>query len=228
MIRLSDSSKTLKLVLGTAITTDPLVITVCYSDKTSSQYNGGTQLSISNDTTAVTICNSPDTGVIGTTGVVRDIDTISVVNMDSIASFVSIYIDDSGNQYNIITVGLASGDHLEYVHGNGWKVVDVAGNTKTTSTSGTVTAFPLSKVNDTNVTLTLGGNPLISLLASVSMTLGWTGVLSYLRGGTGLSALGTASQQLRVNAGGTALEYFTPTPSSAVVGFEQNFLTMGA
>ena len=211
MIRLSDSSKTLKLVLGTAITTDPLVITVCYSDKTSSQYNGGTQLSISNDTTAVTICNSPDTGVIGTTGVVRDIDTISVVNMDSIASFVSIYIDDSGGQYNIITVGLAAGDHLEYVHGNGWKVVDIAGNTKTTSTSGTVTAFPLSKVDDTNVTLTLGGNPLISLLASVSMTLGWTGVLSYLRCGTGLSALGTALQQLRVNAGATALEYFTPT-----------------
>lgn len=31
------------------------------------------------------------------------------------------------------------------------------------------------------------------------------------KGGTGLSALGTALQQLRVNAGGTTLEYFTPT-----------------
>jgi len=38
-----------------------------------------------------------------------------------------------------------------------------------------------------------------------------SGVLPYSYGGTGLSALGTANQQLRVNAGATALEYFTPT-----------------
>lgn len=38
-----------------------------------------------------------------------------------------------------------------------------------------------------------------------------TGTLPVGNGGTGLSALGTANQQLRVNAGGTALEYFTPS-----------------
>ena len=80
-----------------------------------------------------------------------------------------------------------------------------------------VDQFPLSKVDDTNVTLTLGGSPLKALLASVSLTLGWTGVLSYLRGGTGLSALGTAFQQLRVNATETALEYFTPSSGSGTV-----------
>ena len=37
-------------------------------------------------------------------------------------------------------------------------------------------------------------------------------------GGTGLSALGTALQQLRVNAGGTALEYFTSNISSLTGG----------
>lgn len=35
------------------------------------------------------------------------------------------------------------------------------------------------------------------------------GVLPFAYGGTGLSVLGTAGQQLRVNAGATALEYFT-------------------
>lgn len=35
-------------------------------------------------------------------------------------------------------------------------------------------------------------------------------------GGTGLNALGTANQMLRVNAGGTALEYFTPTFTGTV------------
>jgi hypothetical protein len=45
----------------------------------------------------------------------------------------------------------------------------------------------LTKVDDTNVTLTLGGTPSSSLLAAVSLTLGWTGTLAETRGGTGQS-----------------------------------------
>ena len=37
------------------------------------------------------------------------------------------------------------------------------------------------------------------------------------QGGTGLTSLGTALQQLRVNAGATALEYFTPSASGDIV-----------
>jgi len=43
----------------------------------------------------------------------------------------------------------------------------------------------LSRVDDTNVTMTLGGTPLTALLQAASMTLGWTGQLSVARGGTG-------------------------------------------
>jgi len=42
----------------------------------------------------------------------------------------------------------------------------------------TVTPSALTKVDDTNVTLTLGGSPSTSLLAGVSLTLGWTGTLA--------------------------------------------------
>lgn len=38
-----------------------------------------------------------------------------------------------------------------------------------------------------------------------------SGTFAVAQGGTGLSALGTANQLLRVNAGATALEYFTPS-----------------
>jgi hypothetical protein len=38
-----------------------------------------------------------------------------------------------------------------------------------------------------------------------------TGAVSYLFGGTGLSSLGTAGQMYRVNAGATAVEWFTPS-----------------
>lgn len=45
----------------------------------------------------------------------------------------------------------------------------------------------LTKVDDTNVTLTLGGAPTTALLSATSITAGWTGQLSVPRGGTGLA-----------------------------------------
>lgn len=43
----------------------------------------------------------------------------------------------------------------------------------------------LTKTDDTNVTLTLGGSPTTALLNAASLTLGWSGVLAGSRGGTG-------------------------------------------
>lgn len=90
-----------------------------------------------------------------------------------------------------------------------------------------VTGAALTKTDDTNVTLTLGGTPATSLLRAASLTLGWTGQLAVSRGGTGASTLtgvvigngtsamtavaGTGGQLLRRNAGDTAYEFFTPT-----------------
>lgn len=48
-------------------------------------------------------------------------------------------------------------------------------------------AAALTRTNDTNVTLTLGGSPTVSLLAATSLTLGWTGTLAETRGGTNQS-----------------------------------------
>jgi hypothetical protein len=49
------------------------------------------------------------------------------------------------------------------------------------------TPAALTEVNDTNVTLTLGGTPATALLHAVSITAGWTGTLSPTRGGTGVA-----------------------------------------
>lgn len=46
------------------------------------------------------------------------------------------------------------------------------------SGGGQVTPYALTKVDDTNITLTLTGSPLTSLLQPVTMTLGWTGTLA--------------------------------------------------
>jgi hypothetical protein len=92
---------------------------------------------------------------------------------------------------------------------------------------GDIVGAALTKTDDTNVTLTLGGTPANSVLRSVSLTMGWTGQLSVTRGGSGVGTLtgvligngtsaftgvvGTAGQLLRRNAGDTAYEFFTPT-----------------
>lgn len=65
-----------------------------------------------------------------------------------------------------------------------------------------VTPAALTKTDDTNVTLTLGGTPATALLQGVSLALGWTGTLAQGRGGTGFTAFGTGvATALQVNVG---------------------------
>lgn len=87
-------------------------------------------------------------------------------------------------------------------------------------------AGSITKVDDTNVTLTLGGTPTSSLLKSVSFTLGWTGQLGISRGGTGLSAVGSDVTLLGSN--GTANVYLTPaiTTTAAAIGFSRSSTTL--
>lgn len=61
-----------------------------------------------------------------------------------------------------------------------------------------VTGADLSKTNDTNVTLTLGGTPTGALLKAVTLVLGWTGRLAFSRfvqasGASKLAGRGSAS-----------------------------------
>lgn len=98
-----------------------------------------------------------------------------------------------------------------------------------------VTGAALTKTDDTNVTLTLGGTPTTALLRAASLTLGWTGQLAVGRGGTGASTLtgvvigngasamtavssSTALQVLRVNSGGTGYEFATISGGSLTDG----------
>lgn len=53
-----------------------------------------------------------------------------------------------------------------------------------TVTASDIPGSALTKTDDTNVTLTLGGSPATALLNAASLTLGWTGQLSIARGGT--------------------------------------------
>lgn len=76
-----------------------------------------------------------------------------------------------------------------------------------TQSSNLVFAGPTSGADATPTFRSLVANDIPSLDAAKITS----GVFPVSRGGTGLSALGTANQLIRVNSGATALEYFTPT-----------------
>lgn len=70
---------------------------------------------------------------------------------------------------------------------SGYLKITTALNVATPSSVATIPASDISggaaltRVNDTNVTLTLGGTPASALLAAASLTLGWTGTLAASR-----------------------------------------------
>lgn len=125
MIRLDATNRKLQAVLAGAITTNQLPCTVSYSDKTSTDYVGATQLTNTNSTTAVDICAAPGAST------VRDIDYLSIRNRDTAAATVTVMLDDNATDYEIVKATLAVGDQLVYTHGDGWRVIASDGTTKT-------------------------------------------------------------------------------------------------
>lgn len=108
-----------------------------------------------------------------------------------------------------------------------------------TISGGDISGAALTKTDDTNVTLTLGGTPTTALLRATSLTLGWTGQLSVPRGGTGnstftaysvlcagttatgafqnVSGVGTAGQVLTSNDAGALPSWQAPAAATASV-----------
>lgn len=125
MLRLDATTRKLQAVLAGAVATSQLPIVVCYSDKTATAYTGGTQVSSTNDTTAVDICSAPGAST------VRDVDSITIVNTDTATRIITLRYNDNATLYTLFKVALAVGDQLIYIHGDGWKVFDSGGNLKT-------------------------------------------------------------------------------------------------
>lgn len=132
-----------------------------------------------------------------------DVYLVSVAGKIGGASGKSV---DAGDMF-VATADNAGGTEASV--GTSWTVVEH-----------NVVAAALTKADDTNVTLTLGGTPTAALLAAVSLTLGWTGTLAVARGGTGSGTAGGA----RTNLGATTVgaNIFTVADPSAVTFLRVN------
>ena len=171
MIILTNPS-TLELVLGSSVTTSQLPYYIAYVDSTSTTHNPLQGSGVSNDTTIVTMLSTP---VVATT---RTIKYISIHNKDTTSKQIFIQINDTVNTRTLVDFTLDAGDRIEYTDTVGFRVISSLGEVKTVSTGNSITPTSLTKVDDTNVTLTLGGSPTTALLQATSLTLGWTGTLA--------------------------------------------------
>lgn len=97
-----------------------------------------------------------------------------------------------------------------------------------TSIPGTdITGSALTKTDDTNVTLTLGGSPLTGLLRAISITVGWLSQLGLSRGGThaDLSATGGTNQVLKQSSAGADITVGTLAATNLSDVFSQQTFT---
>lgn len=87
-----------------------------------------------------------------------------------------------------------AGDLLYYASGTALTKLAIGATGRWLGSSGTAPQWnapaALTKTDDTNVTLTLGGSASTALLNAASLTLGWTGTLAVSRGGTGTGTAG--------------------------------------
>ena len=150
--------------------------------------------------------------------------TIAIV-ISSHASNGTLFVRPSygsslGEDELVQLASLANGDVLVYDSTDGrfenktlaaagiYATTNPAGYTTNTGTvtsvggTGTVNGITLTGTVTSTGDLTLGGT-----LSNVSLTSQVTGTLPIANGGTGLTALGTSNQVLKVNSGATALEY---------------------
>jgi hypothetical protein len=85
-----------------------------------------------------------------------------------------------------------AGDLLYYATGTALSKLAIGASGQYLSSTGSAPQWSapaaLTKTDDTNVTLTLGGSASTALLNAASLTLGWTGTLAATRGGTGLGS----------------------------------------
>lgn len=132
-----------------------------------------------------------------------------------------------------------AGDLLYYASGTTLTQLAIGATGRWLGSSGTAPQWnapaALTKTDDTNVTLTLGGSASTALLNAASLTLGWTGQLAVTRGGTGLATVaqgdilyGSASNTLSALAKNTtATRYLSNTGSSNNPAWAQIDLTNG-
>jgi len=192
---LNSNVRKLQVVLTTAKTTADMSVMVDYTDSVGETKIDDMQISSTNGTTASDICFAPEIGS------KRDIKSIQIHNKDTASKIVQVSLVDNGTANRIASATLQVGDTLGYTDGNGWYVMDVNGNKKSTSTI----AGLLSTSPSTGIGYATGAGATVTQITNRS-----TGV-------TINAICGTIQTDTTSLAAGASAE-FTVTNSSVAIG----------
>lgn len=153
-----------------------LIVNMSTSSITVQSSGGNTIQTLGAGTSGIFTC----TGTIHTTAVDWNTQYIS----DTVGTVISF---GSGNLTPLFTTSVSNSTTapvLSFVLSNASANTWFGNNIGLSGPPSYNSAGTLTGTNDSNITITLGGTPISSLLNSVSLTMGWTGQLSLTRGGT--------------------------------------------
>ena len=128
---LDTTTRSLQVVLTTAVTSVNMAVVVDYVDNTTTTFTPGLSPSTTNGVTPVVILSAPGSGV------QRKVNSISINNIDTASKVVQVFLNDNSTLYQITQQTLAVGDTLCYSDTNGWYTKDSNGNIKGVGTPGT-------------------------------------------------------------------------------------------
>lgn len=132
MIVLTETTDKIQVVLSGAVTTNQLQCFSSCRNISTSIYTPMRTVIDTNNTTPVDVVGAPS----ASTQCV--VDFIKVYNKDTVGSTVTVLFNANGTTYNLYKTILAADESLEYVQGNGFKVLTANGEIKLTVNQGDI------------------------------------------------------------------------------------------
>lgn len=144
MIILANTTDSIEMLLSNTVSTSQLNGLSVYRDITTTTYTPGRTVSNTNNTSAVELTPAPSSST------QRVIDYLSIYNSDTSSSTVTVRYNANGMSYVLFKVVLAPGEKLEYIDGQGFRVLATTGAVKQSINQG---ANPATETQFTSVIL---------------------------------------------------------------------------
>lgn len=147
MIILDTTTRKLQIKLAGAVTTNELQWTTSYVDITATTFTAGSNNGVTAGATPTDCVASPATST------QRQVKFITVQNADTVTATVTIIYNDNGTARTLWKGTLAVGDNLQYADGEGFRITDSTGATKTSGSTGAGDVVGPASATDGNIAL---------------------------------------------------------------------------